>query len=214
MAEGSGAAATASDSTTTTGAVDGSASDEGQPPGAGECTVTITGDREDAWAFEAGANRLGVATDYWFSEEAVREAIEEVGLSYDEFVESGEPLVSFLGIYCSESDDPMEPGAGVSIGATRATRAADLPMGPGSYPIIGETPDGPAGAMGALVSVPGEEIYETDADSGSLEITRWDTDGIEGSFSFTATEMFAEVPTEIEVAVEFSLVCETPGYTC
>ncbi|MCJ7781532.1 MAG: hypothetical protein MUQ27_11980 [Acidimicrobiia bacterium] len=160
---------------------------------------------------------MGIATDYWFSDEALREAVEELGGSYDEFVEKGEPLVSFLGIYCSESVDPMEPGQGVDVRATNATRAADLPMGPGSYAVVGggtAMDDGPAGTMVADVTVIDDEIYETIADSGSLEITRWDIQGIEGSFSFASREMFAENPKEIEVTVQFLLVCETPPYTC
>ncbi|MEA2022947.1 MAG: hypothetical protein U9N79_01510, partial [Actinomycetota bacterium] len=208
---------TAPGSTTTTGATDGSNTDDGAAPGSGECTVVVTGDREDTWMFEGGVNRVGIATDYWFSDEAMQAAVEELGGSYDEFVAKGEPLVSFLSIWCSASDDPMEPGQGVDVRATNATRSADLAMGPGSYAIVGGggvIDEGPAGTMVADVMLVEDEIYETIVDSGSLEISRWDMAGIEGSFSFVAVEMFAEDPKEIQVAVQFSLVCETPGYTC
>lgn len=207
----------APESTTTTGDTDGGSADEGAASGPGECTVVVTGDREDAWTFEGGVNRVGIATDYWFSDDAIREAVEELGGSYDEFIEKGEALVAVLGVYCSESDDPMEPGQGVDVRATNATRATDLPMGPGSYAVVGGgtvIDEGPAGTVIADVTVIEDEIYETIADSGSLEITRWDIQGIEGSFSFASREMFAEDPKEIDVTVQFSLVCETPPYTC
>ena len=207
----------APESTTTTGATDGSTADDGTAPRGGECTVVVTGDREDTWTFDAGTNRVGIATDYWFSDEALQAAVEELGGSYDEFVAKGEPLVSFLSIWCSESDDPVEPGQGVDVRATNATRAADLAMGPGSYPIAGGggvINEGPAGTMVADVMLIEDEIYETIADSGSLEISRWDMAGIEGSFSFAALEMFVEDPKELKVAVQFSLSCETPWHTC
>lgn len=206
----------APEATTTTGG-DEDTPDAGEPAGGSECTVVITGDREETWTFDGLENRVGVATDYWFSDEAIREAVEELGGSYDEFVEKGEPLVAFLGVYCSASTDPMDPGQGVDVRATNSTRAADLPMEPGIYPIVGggtAIDEGPGGTMVADVTVVGDEIYETVPDSGSLEITSWDIGGIEGSFSFASQEMFSENPKEIEVIVQFSLVCEAPPYTC
>lgn len=89
---------TAAPESTTTGDTDGGSADDGAASGRSQCTVAVTGDREDAWTFESGVNRVGIATDYWFSDEALREAVEELGGSYDEFVDKGEPLVSFLGI--------------------------------------------------------------------------------------------------------------------
>ena len=210
-------ATAAPETTTTTEATDESNPDEGAQPGSSECTVVITGDHEDTWVFDSGANSVGIATDYWFSDETIREAVEELGGSYDDFVEKGEPLVAFLGIYCSASDDPMDPGHGAGLRSTDATRATDLPMGPGSYPIVGDgtvIDDGAAGAVIADVTLIGDEIYETVADSGILDIARWDIEGIEGSLSFAAREMFSSDPKEIHVAVQFSVICEAPPYTC
>ncbi len=202
---------------TTTGATDESIPDDGTRPGSSECTVEITGDSEETWTFEASANRVGIATDYWFSDDAIREAVEELGGSYDEFIEKGEPLVAVLGVYCSASNDPMDPGHGVHVRATNATRATDLPMGPGNYAIVGGgtvIDDGPAGMVVADVTMIGDELYETIADSGLLAIDRWDIEGIEGSFSFTALEMFSEDQKEIGVTVQFSIACDAPPYSC
>ena len=207
----------APEATTTTEATGESTPDDGAQPGSSECTVVITGDHEETWVFESGANSVGIATDYWFSDDAIRGAIEELGGSYDDFVEKGEPLVAFLGIYCSASDDPMDPGHGAGVRATNATRATDLPMGPGSYPIVGDgtvIDDGAAGAVIADVTLVGDELYETVTDSGVLDIARWDIEGIEGSFSFVAREMFSSDPKEIDVAIQFSVTCEVPPYTC
>jgi len=206
-----------SEATTTTSATDEGDPDDAPPAGSSECTVVITGDREETWNFEAGTNNLGIATDYWFSDETQRAAVEELGGSYEEFVEKGDPLVAFLGVYCSESDDAMEPGRGANVGAADATRATDLPMAPGIYPIVGGgtvSDEAPAGTMTADLAMVDDEIYETIVDSGSLEIDRWDNEGIEGSFSFAALEMFSEDPKEIDVTIQFSVACQTPPYDC
>lgn len=205
------------ETSSTTSVADEGDPDDAAPSGNSTCTVVITGDREETWTFDDGENNAGIATDYWFSDETRREAVEELGGSYEEFVEKGDPLVAFLGVYCSESDDPMEPGQGANVRATNSTEAADLPMAPGVYPVVGGgavIDEGPAGTVIADVAMIDDEIYETIADSGSIEVTRWDNEEIEGSFSFAALEMYSESPKEIAVTVQFSVVCQSPPYDC
>lgn len=191
----------------TTSAVD--AGDAAPPAGGGECTVTISGDRDESWTFEQATTSF--STDYWLAEEDLREVIEFMGEditggSYDELVAAGMPIVTFLQISCS---DPANLIQGALVTHTNATLSSDLPMGSGSYAISGGLfdADGPAGTVIADLSVNEDEVYGTIEGSGSLEVTRWDLDGIEGSFSFAAQEAFVDNPAEIEVAVSFSFVC-------
>ncbi len=192
--------------TTTTGAAPGGS---GSPAG-GECTVVVTGDREDTWTFEQSVYSVG--SDYWMDEQELRDTVEYLGEdiaggTYDEIVGRSEPIVTFLSVSCVDADDV---GRGASITHTNATHRTDLPMGPGSYPIIGGVFDanGPAATMIASLGVGTDEVYGTVPESGSLEITRWDLERIEGSFSFQAVEGLVDQPQEVSVTVEFSFVCD------
>lgn len=206
-AGGGGEATTTAASTTDAADTDAAAATTG-----GTCTVTVTGDRQESWTF--GQDLTSFSTDYWISEDDLRATIDFLGEditggSYDEIVARGEPIVTFLSLSCSNPDNLVE-GALVTPG--NATRAADLPMGPGVYPISGglfSAEDVAAGAMIANFGVAEEdELYGTIADSGSLEITRWDLDGIEGSFSFDAQQTFVdENPKQVSVSVQFSFIC-------
>lgn len=200
-------------STAPSGAVETSGSTTSAPepstPGGGECTVTITGDREEVWTFEQAITSF--STDYWLSEEDLRSTVEFLGEeitggSYEEITGRGEPIITFLQISCSDPDNLIQ---GALVLPTNATRATDLPMGPGTYPISGGLfdADGEVRTMIADVSVNEDEVYGTAPGSGSLEITRWDLDGIVGSFSFAAREAFVDDPQDIEVMVQFSFVC-------
>lgn len=179
------------------------------PAAGGECTVAISGDREESWTF--GQAITSFSTDYWLGEEELREVIEFMGEditggSFDELTASGVPIVTFLQISCSDPENLIQ---GALVTHTNATLTNDLPMGPGSYPITGGLfdADGPAGTMIADLSVNEDEIYGTVGGSGSLEISKWDRDSIEGSFSFAAREAFVDNAGEIEVTVSFSFVC-------
>jgi hypothetical protein len=214
-----GATTVASQSTTSPESGDGAtpATTTGVVAGGddGSCTVTTSGDRQDSWTFPQAVTSF--STDYWLSEENLRETVEFLGEdiaggSYDELVARGEPIITLLSISCSDPDNLIQ---GVLVTPGNATRAADLPMGPGSYPISGGLFDAgevPAGAMIADFSVNEDELYGTLPDSGSLEITRWDLDRIEGSVSFDARQSFVDTdPKQVSVAVEFSFRCPGQG---
>jgi hypothetical protein len=203
------------DTTTTTE----STSDTAAVTEGGTCTVTVTGDREESWTFAQEITSF--SSDYWISEEDLRGTIDFLGEdiaggSYDEIVARGEPIITFLQVSCSNPDDLVE-GALVLPG--NATRATDLPMGPGVYPITGGLFGADEVAAGTMVASFGvadeDELYGTIADSGSLEITRWDLDGIEGSFSFDAQQAFVdENPKQVSVTVQFSFVCTAQFSGC
>ncbi len=182
--------------------------DDGTPAG-GECTVTITGDREETWTF--GQSVYAMSSDYWLSEDDLRGTVEALGVeisggTYEELAERGEPVITFLSVGCLDPDDLI---LGASVTPTNLTRASDLPMGPGSYPITGGffDADGAAGTIVGEFAVSTDELYGTVPGTGSLEITRWDLERIEGSFSFDARESFVDSPREISVSVTFSYQC-------
>lgn len=181
-------------------------------PTGGKCAIVVTGEREGTWTFPQSI--YSISSDYWMSEDELRETVEFLGEeiaggSYDELVGRGEPVITFLSVGCANADNLIE---GATVTHSNATLGFDLPMGPGSYPIVGGffDADGPTATMIGEFSLADDELYNTVADSGSLEITRWDMEAIEGSFSFDAVEAFVDDPREIRVTVEFSYVC--PGW--
>lgn len=183
--------------------------DAGAPAG-GTCTITITGDREETWTF--GQSVYSVASDHWMSEDELRGTVEALGTeiaggTYEELVDRGDPIITFLSTGCVNPDDLIH---GATVTHTNLTKSSDLPMGPGTYPIIGGFFDasGPAASVIAEFAVSADELYGTVAGSGSLEITHWDLDRIEGSLSFDAVESFVDAPREITVSVTFSYECK------
>jgi hypothetical protein len=191
--------------------------DGGTNGGQGTCTVTVTGDREESWTFEQAVTSF--STDYWMSEEQLRATVDALGEdvaggSYDEIVARGEPIITFLSLSCSNPETLLE---GALIMHTDATRASDLPMASGSYPISGglfDAATGPAATMIADFAVADGEVYGTVADSGTLEITAWDGTRIEGTFSFAAQQTLADTPKDVHVDVTFSFVCEATMSGC
>lgn len=175
----------------------------------GECTVTVSGDRDDTWTFAQSV--YSVSTDHWMSEQELRETVaalgeDVVGASYEELVARGEPVITFLSLSCVDPDELLQ---GASVSHSNATTRADFPMGPGSYPIAGGLLAGdiPPGTLFADFNVDSDELYGTVAESGSLEITRWDLARIEGSYAFDAVESFVDDPKKVRVSVTFSFGC-------
>lgn len=183
-------------------------------PGGGECTVTITGAREEAWTFKQALTSF--SSDYWLSEADLRDTADFLGEdimggSYDDLVARGEAIITFLQVGCSDPENLIQ---GAVVAHTNATRADDLPMGTGTYPISGGLfdADGPAGTMIADLSVSEDDLYGTIPGTGTLEITRWDRDAIQGRFSFAARQAFVDDPEEIAVTVTFFFEC-TASYS-
>ena len=192
----------------TDGSTDSGQSGEDSQPGT--CTVTVTGDRTESWTFDQDITSF--SSDYWLGEEQLRETVEFLGEeisggSFEEIVASGRPVITFLSLSCSNPQDLVQ---GALVTHTNATRADDLPMAPGSYPISGGLFDaeGPAGTVIADFSVPDDELYGTVDNSGVLSISVWDRDLIEGSFAFDALEAFTDNPKEVHVEVTFTFVCQ------
>ena len=88
-----------------------------------------------------------------------------------------------LDINCS-NDGP--PEILVSLAAFSSTEK-DLPLGPGTYPIVGKT----SGEVQAGQILAGALTYDKgmyDARSGTLKLDRFDTEGVAGSFVIDAVE--------------------------
>lgn len=182
----------------------------------GTCTVEITGDWEASWTFEQSI--YSVSSDYWTSEEVLRETVDALGEdiaggSYEELVERGEPIITFLQVACTDPDNLLRSAL---VTHTNATKPADLPMGPGTYPIIGGVFDaaGSAGSVIAEFSTDGDEVYGTVPGTGELVIGVWDGQRIEGSFAFDVEELFVDQPKKLRVNATFAFICDGWGSAC
>jgi hypothetical protein len=179
----------------------------------GECTITVTGDREDSWTFPQ--SQYTFLSDRWASEDELRETVEFLGEdaaggTYDEIVARGEPILGWFFYNCV---DPENLELGVLAYPTNATTGDDLPMGPGTYPISGGLlgADGPAGTMSASINLGDDTVFGLVEDSGEVVITHWDLERLEGTISFDAGELFTEDGETISVHVEFTVVCSASG---
>jgi hypothetical protein len=180
------------------------------PVGTGECAVRITGDEEAE--FTSGGGSSAVGTDYWFADEELAAAEEALGAADQERAEN-EPVFFTLLINCGFADDP----ASISLLPGGDSTYDDVPFGPKTYPIVaGGALGGSAepGQFSVLITFGGTRSFGV-SEEGELRITKFDTSGIEGSFSFAAEEQFGESedPPQIQVEGTFQFDC-TGGSKC
>ena len=183
----------------------------------GSCMVTISGD--DNVEFTGGGGPAAVGTDYWYSDDEIREVLREIagygGDKTDEEIErevdegmKRDPRYLLLVLNCVDSSGLTRlhflPGTGSTY--------ADVPFEPRMYVIesggglLGEaeTP----GAFGVLMTF-GDGAYRVSRE-GVLDITRFDRSGISGSFSFAAEEVYpaGEQPAKVlTVEGSFDFAC-------
>lgn len=106
-----------------------------------------------------------------------------------------------LQITCSSSDSP---GITVSLTASAATEA-DLPMAPGTYPIFGRMQPPVKGAQ----IVASNLMYDGrtfDSRKGTLTLSRFDSEGVEGSFTIDGVET-NEAAAPIHLDGTFDIPC-------
>ncbi len=167
------------------------------PPASGpqdRCEVHVTGDvRYDFVATgprSASAvpnGRASAATDYWMSDEDVRDGIKmmvgvlskksdaEIAQEVDAQMKKDPRLVLLL-LNCGDADNFLNFGPGVQ------SRYADVPFKPGRYRIAnGERSPGDFSAMIGLKPNGERGFYEL-AEPGVFEITRFDRSAIVGTF--------------------------------
>ena len=203
--ESSAPAESAAVQTQSPGETDGGDGDGGGAPpvnaGGGECTVEIGGDETAEFTSQGGSGAVG--TDYWFTDEELDAAIEALGGDTER--EPNEPVFWTLIINCGFAENP----ASISLLPGAETTYDDVPFSPGTYPIVaGGALGGEAGpGEFSVLMTYGERSFQV-TEAGELDITRFDTSGIEGTFSFGAAEAFVEGdPPEIDVRGAFNFEC-------
>ena len=204
--DGAAASGAPDDVTTTTSGETATSPPQGNVD-AGTCMVSVSGDVEESWTFEQ--NPTSFSSDYWLSEETLREIAAEFDEDYDELVAAGKPALLLFQVACQDASDNL---TGVLFTQANEATTNDVPMGPGTYPIsdslLGDVPT----EFGASFAPNGDDLFAAVPGTGAVEITHWDTTRIEGSAAFDAVERFADSPREVHVELTFRYVC-TDFYT-
>ena len=107
-----------------------------------------------------------------------------------------------LEITCSSNESPA---ISITLSAQNATES-DVPMAPGSYPIMGREQSAVKGAQFALASLTfnGRAF---DSRSGTITISEFTTEGVEGSFTLDGAEMSSEDAAPIHLQGTFEFRC-------
>lgn len=176
------------------------------------CTVAVEGDEPRTWV---GPDEEGAfASDYWQSVEELRDQYEFLSIQddppFDEVLAAGEPVFTFFLMSCVGRQ-----GDAVAIFVSDQTRRDDFPMAPGEHPITGGFFGAghlPAGEFSASY-LPATGTVWGEEGRGSLTISRWDLSRVEGSFSFTAEDRFADPPRVVRVTGTFDFAC-TQSVVC
>ena len=169
---------------------------DGLQVGGGSCEVTVTGDESASFKTPGGLG--AVATDYWFTEDEIRQSLrwlvsgegkskEQVERELDEAM-AKEPRVTLLGLGCADAKRPQADGISFVVG--KGSRYADMPFAPKRYVIAAGSGTGDGvrtGQFGVLMTVNGTPYKP--AEPGELNITKFDRSGIAGTFRFIAVEV-------------------------
>jgi hypothetical protein len=188
----------------------------------GRCDLTVTGDVTLSGSAGGGASAFG--SDYYYTDDEMREILRAfAGFGSDDasddeldaLVEEAmaeDPRLYILIINCVS-----EPDFSLSILPSGQATYADIPFGEGTYGIPAGGPLGgqtAANEFALLLTLEGDDIYQV-SEPGELAISRWDEEGIAGTFSFSAVESFAEggEPNSVSVEGAFEFAC-TDGSRC
>ncbi|MGK2964103.1 MAG: hypothetical protein ACSLFM_00690, partial [Tepidiformaceae bacterium] len=193
----------------------------------GSCSVTFAGDERIEIQGDGGPAAVG--TDYWYSDDELRSALEqlarfgqssgssapptktdaEVQREVDEAMDSPEPKLYLLLVNCVDRDDDE---LSITLFPSGSSTYDDIPFEPGTYAIPASTGASEPGTFGVLFTI-GDELYRV-SEAGELDITEWDDEGIAGEFSFRAEQMFAEGNAKkLSVNGKFDFEC-TDGERC
>ena len=115
-----------------------------------------------------------------------------------------------LQITCSSNDSP---GISVSLTASAATEA-DIPMAPGTYPIFGRMQPPVKGAqiVASNLTYDGRDF---DSTKGTLTLSRFDSEGVEGSFTIDGAETNdAAAPIHLEGTFEIPCIAAQMESEC
>ena len=192
----------------------GSAAPEESGKELGRCKIDVTGDlTASAEAVRRTANdtKVSFGTDYWLSDDELKTAMRVmVGLGDDKGVDKDAKVAEAM------KKDPrlfvfiMNCGAGdvsLSVLPGKDSRYADIPREPKKYVV---TKGAKAGQFSAILSV--GDAYFSVKEQGALEVTRFDSSRLEGTFAFDAEEGHGKKRT-VKVAGTFAFDC-VGGESC
>jgi len=175
--------------------------------GAGGCSVTVTGDTELSWNGPDDVSAF--TTDYWYTEDELRRQwgfIGDPNVPFDTAYGSGQQIVSLFLANCSGGESQL-----VSIFTGNTATHDSFPFGPGTYEINGgflSSGDQPGNVLGSVLSTDTGTVWGQDG-SGTLTITAWDHHHIVGTFTFEASEQFADTTRKVSVGGSFEYTCVT-----
>jgi hypothetical protein len=182
-------------------ASDGGDSKPASDGGDGGCSVDVSGDVTASWTGPDDISSVG--SDYWMSDDELREAYETFALDddppFDEARTTGQPIFTILLLNCAGDD-----GNSVSLYASDASSYADVPEAAGTYPLVGGI-DPPPATFSALFSLElgDDSLFRTDDAGGSVDITEWTDDRLSGTFQFGIVETFSDAPRAATVTGTF-----------
>ena len=174
----------------------------------GRCKIEVTGDvtaSAEPVRHAATDSKVSFATDYWLSDDELETGLRAlVGLGGDkgvdkdakvaEAMKNDSRLFVFL-MLCG--DDAVT----LSLVPGKASRYADIPRAPKKYVV---TKDARAGELSVMLSV-GDSALSVKA-PGTLEVTRFDSSRIEGTFAFEAEERYGK-KRSVKAAGSFEFDC-------
>jgi hypothetical protein len=174
----------------------------------GHCKIDITGDVTASAAPVRRSltdSKVGVGTDHWLTDDELKMALRAMaGIGGDKNVDRDakvaegmkqDPRLFALIMNCGDEK------VSASFMPGNASRYADIPKAPKKYVV---TSGAKAGEFNALLSV-GDAGF-TVKGPGTLDITRFDSSRLEGTFAFDAEERFGD-KRNIKVTGSFQFAC-------
>jgi hypothetical protein len=163
-----------------------------EPPADDSCRVEVTGDKEVSWTAPGGIMALNM--EYWFSAEQKEQFGNLMGDGF------------YFILNCVADEGSL------SFIASAEATSDDIPFGPAAYElpaatnVLGTSEDG--GPISVLLTLTDSETNWGLSEPGTLEITAFDNEHIAGTFSFAATDVFANLSGssegDIQVAGSFN----------
>jgi len=174
----------------------------------GRCKIEVTGDvtaSAQPVRHAVTDSKVSFGTDYWMSDDELRTALRVmIGLGDDTGVDKDakvaeamkqDPRLFVFLMNCGDGDVTM------SVLPGNDSRYADIPRSPKKYVV---TRDAGAGEFSVMLRV-GDGHFGVKA-PGTLEVTRFDSSRIEGTFAFEADERYGK-KRSVKVAGSFEFDC-------
>jgi hypothetical protein len=174
----------------------------------GRCKIEVTGDvtaSAEPVRHAVTDTKVTFGTDYWLSDDELETALRVMaGLGDDKGVDKDakvaeamkqDPRLFVFIMSCGDDDVTM------SVFPGQDSRYADIPRAPKKYVV---TRDAKAGELSVMLSV-GDGHFGVKA-PGTLEVTRFDSSRIEGTFAFEAEERYGK-KRSVKVGGSFEFDC-------